>query len=379
MNKKLNYGMYGMKFNEDPEVYAGLRDRGVIHLESSIYSNDLKTISDKGFEIYYVFGAFLRGEEFTGSDYLAEDIDGKKHIWFSSACPNRDDIRKKSIDKVTAVLKNDYIDGVIVDGARYSSLCSSDTIDSFFTCFCPVCTGKTRKSGYDYYRMKNHVQEFKNVFLGNGREDVVEVMLNKNFCRKDLFDVLPGVYDWLEYKKVNINEYLKELSNAIKGFNKHFGIYAFTPSLSWLVGQEYSDNMTDTDFISPMIYRRYKGKPGPACLNTEVAAIVRCLRHGLYINDQKALEVCGRLLDMDLSGYNSAEEIEDEMRTDVVYSEVKKARNMIGNTIGLNPIIQLDDPKIKDTTKLAQEAGADLVDYFYYDHDLIDFLDGDKR
>ena len=74
-----------------------------------------------------------------------------------------------------------------------------------------------------------------------------------------------------------------------------------------------------------MIYRCYSGRPGPACLNTEVAAIAKQIKEGLEINDKQAIEFTASFLDMDLDTYISINEIEKELSIEAIYDEVKNA------------------------------------------------------
>ena len=370
-------GIYGVPGRIDIDTLQYLKKKGFNQLEISDVSMDFRSVSEMGFDIFYVLGAFGRGENFQDEYYLSQDTEEKRQEWFGSTCPNRDDVRRHNIEKISNVMENKYISGVIVDGARFSSFCSSNTTDSFYTCFCPVCKNRIQGYGYDYYQMKEHVRELKKLFCGQGQKNIISTIRKHGFNKQGIFSLLPGLKDWFDYKNRCIKKYLKSLNSITKnyGINKKLGIYIFSPSLSWLVGQDYKEIMSVTDFISPMIYRCYDDRPGPACLNTEISAIAKQIKAGLDLNDKKAIEYTSDFLEMDLGEYNSIDEMEKELNIDVIYDEVKKSRMILGNSSKLIPIILLDDPKIVEAIKLVRDAGVDGVDLFHYNEELIKYYD----
>jgi len=307
-----------------------------------------------GLDCYLCTGAYGYGA-FNNEGYLSLDVNGDRRLWFGSACPTNAEVRSKNISDIKTMAASKNIKGVLIDGARFASPASADNAEAFFTCFCGNCMEKATGYGYDAARMQKSAFELYRLYKGDGNSSA--------FVERHL----AGLMDWFAFRRIATTEHLLNFVDAVKSANADMiaGIYIFTPSLSFLVGQNYSDLAKRMDIISPMIYRKYKSDDGPACLNHETTAIFNILR-GVLKDAKKT-----RALLSALTGVNVDEHIKETgFPPETVGAEVKKAAGLAGGE-KIIPIILLDDDRLRESIKSCADAGARTVSFFTYDDALI--------
>ena len=311
---------------------------------------------ENGLDCYLCAGAYGYSGEFKNENYLSIDVNGDRRLWFGSTCPTNFGVREKNIETIKSMARTPGIKGVLIDGARFSSPASADNIESFFTCFCGGCMKKADSMGYDALRMRESARELYLLIKGAGRP--------AGFIENRL----PGLIDWFSFRRRATEEHLTDFAETIKTANAELkaGIYIFTPSLSFLVGQNYSGLANVLDFFSPMIYRKYNAPEGPACLNHEMAAIFSSV-NGIFSDERRTESFLSSLFGFSVTPRALA----DGFPPGVIYSEIKKAISLAGGK-KVAPIIQLDDEFLDESIAACENAGADTVNFFLYDDKKID-------
>ena len=329
-----------------------------------------KLASDLNMNIYFCSGAYgISGYE-DKDEYKAVDVNGKNQIWFNSSCPNNEQIRQKTINNIDKWADNSDIKGVYIDGARFSSPCSSNDTDSFFTCFCPVCMKKAASLGYDPEKMHNDVLKLYEILKKGSRKNIGYLSGVTDVL--SLLTVYKGVFDWFDFKRVCTTEFLLEFSKTVRLKAKTSGIFIFTPSLSCMVGQNYSDLSEHIDIFSPMIYRSYKSKQGPACLNRElesIAGMISCICNN---NDSDTLKLLSLLTGLPLENYNGLKELSEGLREDIINVETIKTVELTGNKEKIIPIILLEDNNLLRCISEVEKAGVNKIMFFLYNKSLIE-------
>lgn len=354
--------MHGL--GEDPKEGARLLKKmgfsGVVGAVSTVE----ETLAN-GMESYLCSGAY-RGPDFKGEEWLAQDIYGNKIVWFYSTCPTRKEVREYNLENIRRMAQTPGIKGVLIDGARFSSPASGigeDPTASFFTCFCDKCMEKARSMGFDPDRMKRSVYTLKKISQGEKEAGLLTIG-----------SLLPGLNEWMNFRRAATTEHLKAFCAAVHRVDPDLeaGIYIFAPSLSTMVGQSYQDLKKDMDLFAPMLYRCYDDRNGASCLNSEAARMLDLTEKIRGMRQDKIRKQISDMIKLPLDPSLSAEEVfRKGYETSILTSETKRARDMIGSK-KLIPIIELDDPKLKEASEMTMKGGAEAVNYFVFNKEQIE-------
>ena len=311
---------------------------------------NIEAANSNGLDFYHCIGAYSYSGVFANEQYLAVDVNGKRQLWFGSTCPTKAVVRAKNIDDAIQKAKQQGVTGVFIDGARFASPASAKSIDAFFTCFCDDCMQKAAGMGFDTKRMHKSAYELYCLCHGKGN------------AAKFWETQLPGLTDWFTFRRRATTEHLINFAKAVKSVDEKLttGIYIFTPSLSWLVGQNYTDLAPYMDIFSPMIYRRYQASEGPACLNFELGALYEALK-GASGNVKRTAALLYTLFGFPVS----SQTVQEGFPVDAVYSEVAKTSALVGADKAY-PIIQLDDASLGESIQACARAGATCVNFFMW-------------
>jgi len=376
----LKYFMHGVDKNDIEGSFRILQE---LNFDAVVLSFDQEMIDmaqEYGLEPYVFSGTFGASGEFNDDRYLSEDVHGNKHLWFGSTCPNKVEVRKYNIQEVKRKASAKGVKGIFLDGARFSSPCSSPDFNSLFTCFCSDCRQKAESLGFDFNRMHRDVKKLYDVINneGEGREINWADALLGGFDMVCFFQSLPGVLDWLDFRRICTTEHIIAVSQAVRESKEGnlMAVYIFTPSLAGLVGQSYVDIRKHVDIFAPMIYRSYQQGEGPACLNTELAKLAEKFIPALSIDDREAVRMISYLTGFDLSGYERPEDIRRGLPASCIGIETRKARALLQSNNMLAPIILLDDNKLTSSIKEVREAGADGVNFFLYNKEILETVKG---
>ena len=215
---------------------------------------------------------------------------------------------------------------------------------------------KAEDMGFDARRMRKSAQALYRLCRGSGN------------IPHFIYSHWPGLIDWFSFRRKSTTEHLTNFSRAVKSVNQKLltGIYLFTPSLAFLVGQHYPDIATVMDMFAPMIYRKYKATDGPACLNFELEAVFNII-NGIFRNAARTEALLNAI-----TGYRvTSQSSKEGFPTDIVYSETQKAV-ALANGKKVVPIIMLDDDQLMESISACGEGGADGVNFFVWDEKCIE-------
>ncbi len=298
-------------------------------------------------------------------EYLCVSINGERKEWFSSGCPNNPDVIDFALERYEKVARKD-VAGIFCDGIRFASPASG--IEAFFTCFCKHCEKKADSFGINFDRMKKDVS----TFYARCKEGFppVDILFSKTpSLNLSYFVSMPGVCDWLWFRKKVITDFVRKLSDIVKGAHKKFGGYLFSPCLSVLVGQNYSSLSQYFDVCSPMLYRNTQEKASIAPINTELHILAEWARK--QKNPQWALEFTGLLrsgIKTKMDFLKKGISIEDTAK------ETHIASQLLNEQTTLIPILWWKDRDIKKTIRKVIDSGASGIQIFWYTQETKKFL-----
>ncbi len=361
--RMIRYWMHGFGGN-DPKATARAMNEAGFQVVVSGGEAVIAAVRDNDMEAWLCGGAFGVGDEEKGM--MALNVKGEPKKWFGSGCPNNPAIRERSLKSYTDMAATKNIQGILVDGCRFASPASG--LDAYFTCFCDICKEKAGTLGFDFARMKQDVTTLHKTIAAKGQASTrAAVWLESPTGIAEFLTQLPGVLDWLRFRRVCVTEHFRNLGKIIHGAGLRMGVYIFTPSLAPLVGQSYVDLAEFMDVFAPMIYRNYPDKPGEACLNWELTNIPEEL--GVAGTPDEALVMNLVLSWLNLEQAVAARTIHDiraELPPEAVGHETRMARALIGPEKELAPIIYIDDPQMAKTADLVRNNGANGVNFFVY-------------
>ncbi len=327
----------------------------------------IKGLLDKGLNVHVVIGAFRLDNEPREPRLLAEDPYGKKHVWFGSGCPNNPDIRRRTLSQVSEIVEKHEVSSILLDGIRFASMGSG--IEAFATCFCDNCRSKAGEYGYPFIEMRESVKKMLDAFYDFKRVwEVLQAYRSSPVGVLDLVTRRRALLDWLEFREHCVTEFIVETRNVVKTYSRKacLGAYVFTPSLAFLVGQNYQELWRYLDFVKPMVYRRGRGV---ACLNFELAKIAEeLLRWNPWLSESMFLETLYEIFGFRGEEYPTSIRrlFEDCLPLSSIKTELQSAKRLIAGRSELHPILMLDDPHIEQAVKLAAETGLDGLDFFSF-------------
>jgi len=361
--------MFGLPSQNYMDVVKMLKDYGFTDIVVGYNIDHINAVKKGGLKVHVVLPAFRIYDKYKDSKYLAEDVYGRKHIWFSSGCPNNPELRINLLNKVKEIVKALDVDGIILDGIRFASPGSG--LEAFATCFCEECRRKadfTFRISFDL--MKNSVENLLSCFYDFKKcREILELYdysldsylyVSKNFKH---------ILYWLEFRSRSIIEVVKDVRNLIKSIDSsvELGAYVFMPTLALLVGQDYTELWRYLDTIKPMTYRIGRGV---SCLNYELYITARdILKWNRWLKEEEILKILYKIFGLD--GLENLPKTLDELMSsgmpiDIIYRETSIARKLIGNKCELHPIIMFHDEYIVKAVQNVIKAGADGVDFFRY-------------
>lgn len=364
----MQFLMHGLDKEHKQQSMKTLRDMGFGAIVTGFDEEAIALAAEHGLEAYVCTHAFTAKDSFATDAYLAVDVHGQKHVWFNSACPNHPEVQEDHLRRIATWSRNPGVAGIYVDGARFSSPCSSADFRSFFTCFCQHCAKKAAAMGFDFGRMRHDVRRLLAVF--EGRESL-PLVNNLPYGGVDLlvfFNALPGVWDWLRFRAQCVTEHMADAATTLRAAHPEalLGMYIFSPSIAPWVGQDYGQLRQHVDVFAPMIYRSLQAGEGPACLNKEVSRLGRELVIHDVMTDNDAVAFLRTLTGFALAADATVAAMDRELPVSAVQLETQRARNLLGRKHPLVPIIQLDDDALAQSTAAALAGSADGVNFFAY-------------
>ncbi|RLE79964.1 MAG: hypothetical protein DRJ52_07405 [Thermoprotei archaeon] len=356
--------MFGLPEKKPEQALKILSESGFTHLSLPRNNNLIKLALDYGFKVYVFCKTFGLENKFRRAEYLAEDIYGRKYIWFGSGCPNNLELRQKNLEWIEDTATQVDISGISLDGIRFSSPGSG--IEAFFTCFCETCRRKAEDLGYDFEKMRGDLQRLYESFEKPKFLKYVSSAVEDPLMLLDFLTDFRGVVEWLSFRADCIAEHVRDARNLLKSIDPELelGAYIFTPSLSSLVGQDYRMLSLYLDVLQPMIYRLGKGV---ACYNHELAVLAEDLSRLTSLPLSNTLSLVYKLAGV--SEFNPPLDLnklkESGLPLEIVSKEALRAQQIaLGKRV--EPIIMLRDPQVEDATRKVLSAGCSGVNFFIY-------------
>lgn len=225
-------------WNENRELYKELK-------------NFLKPYGTKLYFWLPVFSELSYYEKFNKVlDYNGREIENfsfQEGENFEFYCPNT----IKNIQNVKKIFDekfSDYeIDGVFLDKIRYPAF--SNGGKAIFSCFCPACIEKMKKSDIDVEKLKKYIDK---TFENQGNNPL-EIQGYKDF-RYEFKNKEMNQY--FQFKNDSITEKVSELIDFFKVKGLEVGLDTYAPDISYLFGQDIIRLSEKADFIKPMYYRK---------------------------------------------------------------------------------------------------------------------------
>ncbi len=360
--------IFGIDRDNPAECAARLAEAGIGAVVTSVCPEQAvrQAVRRQGLDLYACFGAFSLGKDFAGEAHMARDTGQVPRLWFGSGCPNDPDLRQARLAEAVGAAAGAEVQGLFVDGARFASPASGETFDAFLTCFCPRCQQTAAKAGFDPDQILRAVQALA-AFAANGQETV------------GLQDILAGLDSWLGFRSHCMRAYYRDLVKTVRRClpDCPVGAFIFPASLAHWVGQG-AETVAGLDWVAPMLYRRYPGDRGPACLNHEWASLLEALTARSGIPLREAAAATGLPIAWLDTRTDPGRLTPEQIRREGFLPEML-ARETAGLVSALPassvaPIIQLADEKLPDSVRAVRSAGAAGLGFFAYQADQIENL-----
>jgi len=292
-----------------------------------------------------------------------ENLRGEKMLWDGTGCPNNRVVSENNLAWVRAVSEDLEVDGITLDGVRFSSPGSG--LAAFLSCFCPYCEEKAEDLEYD-------LPSIRETLKTSSFQDLSALM--KSYLGSlTASSRVKELRRWTNFRRQCINEHIVNVKKTVEGLNPKMevGAATFTPSLAPLVGQNYKDLGQILDFLQPMVYHRGEGI---ACINHELAKFME----DSFSEEESRARALKDLYDLlgweDLNPPLNLQELKkDGLPLTVIKRETERAKKLMGKDgAKLTPIIFIHNssPKeLKDLIKQAQKLKTEgLVYYAYYEN-----------
>lgn len=329
----MRYYMFSMDAERPEDCAREMRLRGISAVVSPPSARAAEACHREGLDVYACLGAFgmKKGDP---DSWLSRDAFGDARKWFGSGCPCEDALFTRNLNASIDVAKAVDAKGIFADGLRFASPAPGDEL--FFSCFCPQCMAYGEKLGFDMERMRAETFAFA----------------------KTPGAAVPA--DWLAFRETRIREAFSVFRARLDEEGLASGAFTFADSLAPLVGQT-ANATKGLSILAPMLYRRYRKRPGIACLNDEYAALCELFQSR---GDADPAASISMLTGVSPTGDGDA--IRDNgFAPPVIAKETARSRKAFSGVLA--PILQLDDELLSQSVRAATEAGADAVGFFAYD------------
>ena len=165
----------------------------------------------------------------------------------NSGCINNPKVKDRLIQDINKASTLGYKE-VILDAFRYPS--PHDQV-MFLSCFCKYCTSKQPKLHKIRLKLKEAIK------------------------KKQPKTFLQALQELMETRTTLVKEQLTEVHEIAEKQDIKLHTALFPPTLSKLVGQDYKTFKKHVKQIQVMLYHKCSG---PACLNHEIASLIKLLR-----------------------------------------------------------------------------------------------------
>jgi|GEM_PF-7003714 len=281
-------------------------------------------------------------------------------------CPNNKESTESIMEELRLLLSNHDVDGLFIDVFRYPSPC--DGLTSMLTCFCNSCITNAEGMNIDLEKTRRSIKDFIEKIHRLSAEEIVS--LKERFSRPYTFHCLlhnSDISNFLKFRNHSINCFVKNVEQLVKERGRRLGLDIFSPSLSWLVGQDYSILKNNCSWMKPMIYC---SGLGPACIPTETVSLARELQKlNQRLRDEDLIYMISRFLDLPLH-YKNLSEIEARgLPAELVRLETMRAKEAVEERVPIytgieavsTDVFPISPERVESYVKNALEGGADGI------------------
>jgi len=325
----------------------------------------VKEAHNKGASIFVWKQMFHKiGKKYEGSQQLVGlDLEPIRKPWI---CPNNVESTRSIIEETHFILDKHDVDGLFIDVFRYPS--PYDGLLSMLSCFCDSCMAKAEEMDIDLEKTRNGIKDFVKKICSLSKEEIVT--LKKRLNRSKAFDYLlhdPQVLNFLKFRSHSINYFVRNVEQLVKESGRELGLDIFSPSLSWLVGQDYSLLKDKCSWMKPMVYCTALGT---ACLPAEIIGLARGLQKlNTRLSDNDLIYMVSNFLGLPLQ-YKDLNEMESRgLPEEMVRLETTRAKEAVERRVpiytGIEAVVtdicSISPERAESYVKHAIEGGADGI------------------
>lgn len=281
-------------------------------------------------------------------------------------CRNNVESTRSIINETRFILDNHEVDGLFIDVFRYPS--PYDGLTSMLSCFCNSCMVKAEEMGIDLEETRRGIKNFMEKICSLSKEEIAT--LKEGFNRSKVFDYVlhdPHILNFLKFRSHSINYFVRDVERFVKESGRELGLDIFSPSLSWLVGQDYYLLKDNCSWMKPMVYCSCRGT---ACLPAEIAGLARDLQKlNPKLSDKDLIYMISRFLESPLPCKNLNEIEARGLPEKLVRLETARAKEAVERKVpiytGIEAVVtdicSISPEKIESYVKNAIEGGADGI------------------
>jgi hypothetical protein len=298
------------------------------------------------------FRIFLEFKPFMGS--TVENVFGERKALDALGCPNDREVRGRNLEALMRRLEETIVDGVILDFVRFPSPANGPF---FWSCFCSDCKKAADALGYDLEESRTEISGMLGEDQPRHRDRPTARLSSPKSAMIGLRTLA-----WCAFKSAVITEYVREWAEAVS--EAHKGAFVFSPSIAFLVGQDYRAMSALLDSLHPMIYP--EGSLGPACLGFEIAALADGLG-GDTAGSQGLQEMYDLLGLANPTNPGDLGSLRAQGLPDEVIREETESALALSSEAKVEPIITVVDippPRVVERIRFALDGGAEGVYLF---------------
>lgn len=235
----------------------------------------------------------------------------------NSGCILNPVLMENAFSKIEGIVSELEVDTVILDALRFPS---PHDMELLFSCFCRYCSAFMRSMNI------NSVELAENVRRAARKLHLYPYLDPREFyALQSLFYVRQRA---VEHVLTCISDFAEKLGLKVWAA-------VFPPSLAWMVGQNYLVLSNYLDQIQVMLY--HSGR-GAACLNHELASLVKLISNLSNIEIEASFSVLSSLTGLEVNF--PLDRLENEVALNIIIQEAERIKRLVvGDVV---PIFWLD-------------------------------------
>ncbi len=200
---------------------------------------------------------------------------------FTFVCPNHPEVQDAVLGHLHTVIQEGAYDGVFLDRIRYPS----PAVDParWLACFCPACRQKAASVGLDLVALRQRLRE--GLADGSTARDFLKTLLGTAMSGPSS-PLLADLKAFLDFRARSVTQFIQAASDVIRAAGLSVGLDCFSPSLTYMVGQDLAHLGPTCDWVKVMTYGHAYG---PATLPFELLGLLDWLTAGGGLTESQAL------------------------------------------------------------------------------------------